>query len=84
MAEKPQFYQDTLRVSRVAQIEKKMLNIRDNLITIKAESIALKSEIDADTGSSSDMTTLGNQLNTFVNHASYTDFVTFVTNSIES
>ncbi len=83
MAEKPQFYQDTTRVNRVVVVESKMASIVNQLITIRAEGDAIKAEINADSGSPSDMTTLGNQISNFVNHQTYGDFITYVQNALQ-
>ncbi len=82
MAEKPQFYQDTKRVDRVVLIEAQMADILNRVKIIKADAELLKVEIDADPGSPSDMTTLGNQINNFVNNVIYTDFISYVTNAL--
>ena len=82
MATKPQFYIEYKLVSAIDGAEKQLLNIANQLGSIKTSLETIKATVDADVDATADMVTLANLANTLVNNSKYTEFITFIQNSL--
>jgi len=82
MATKPQFYVEYKWVHAIDGTEGQLLNIANQLTSIKTSLETIKAAVDADVNATADMTTLANLANTLVNNSKYTEFITFIQNSL--
>ena len=82
MATKPQFYVEFKWVNAIDGTEGQLLNIANQLTSIKTSLETIKADVDADVNATADMTTLANLANTLVNNSKYTEFITFIQNSL--
>ena len=82
MATKPQFYVEYKWVYAIDGTENQLLNIANQLSSIKTSLETIKAAVDADVNATADMTTLANLANTLVNNSKYTEFITFIQNSL--
>ena len=82
MATKPQFYIEYKLVSAIDGAEKQLLNIANQLTSIKTSLETIKADVDADVNATADMVTLAGLGNTLVNNTKYTDLITYLQNSL--
>jgi len=79
---KPQPYVEHQWIDRIDRGEKQCITIIDRLEQIKTEFEAVNNEADANPNTTTDMATLANQANAFVNASAYTGFITYVKNAL--
>ena len=82
MATKPQFYVEYKLISAIDGAENQLLNIANQLTSIKTSFETIKAAVDADVNATADMVTLANLANTLVNNSKYTDLITFLQNNL--
>ena len=82
MATKPQFYVEYKWVHAIDGTEGQLLNIANQLTSIKTSFETIKAAVDADVNATADMVTLANLANTLVNNSKYTDLITFLQNNL--
>ncbi len=78
-----QRYIDYKNEHQIMQAAQRVIVVKDKLNTVKSDIIAIYNAVNADPNADADLKTLANQANNFVTNAAYTDFITFVTNSLE-
>jgi len=82
MATKPQFYVEYKLIHAIDGAENQLLNIANQLTSIKTSLETIKAAVDADVNATADMVTLANLANTLVNNSKYTDLITFLQNNL--
>ena len=82
MATKPQFYVEYKLIHAIDGAENQLLNIANQLTSIKTSFETIKAAVDADVNATADMVTLANLANTLVNNSKYTDLITFLQNNL--
>jgi len=82
MATKPQFYIEYKLVSAIDGAEKQLLNIANQLGSIKTSLETIKATVDADVNSTDDMVTLAGLANTLVNNTKYTGLITYLQSNL--
>ena len=82
MATKPQFYVEYKWVHAIDGAENQLLNIANQLSSIKTSLETIKAAVDADVDATADMVTLAGLGNTLVNNTKYTDLITYLQNSL--
>jgi len=78
-----QKYVDFQKEAAIFQASEQVKNAKNVLSSVKTQIEAIKAAVDANASSDADLITLADQANGFVNNAKYTEFITFVTNSLE-
>lgn len=81
--DKPQEYKNAKYIDKVVSFEKRLRVMHTNLGTMSTEAATLIAQIQGDPGVPTGITTLGNQVETFFNHKTTTDFMAFVDANVD-
>ena len=60
-----------------------IIRLKNNLAGLKAALVVVAAEVAGDANADADLKTLAAQADNFVNNVKFTDFISFVTNSLE-
>ena len=78
-----QGYKDFKREEIIYRTADVIIRLKNNMVLNKTEIENVYAEVNADANADPDLKTLASQANNFVNNVKITDFIAFVTNTLE-
>ncbi len=78
-----QIYKDNQRENIIFKGATRLIGVRDRIVIIKAELLAIAVEIADDPTADAELKTLGGQVTSFMNNSKVSDLVDFITNNLE-
>ena len=78
-----QGYKDFRREEIIYRTADVIIRLKNNMVLNKTEIENVYAEVNADANADPDLKTLASQANNFVNNVKITDFIAFVTNTVE-